>query len=508
MQAKHLARLALVPLILFSVSAVDLRVPLVEAAKRGDSGAVRALLQQGIDVNAPEVDGTTALHWAAYQEDLDTVSLLIRSGASVQARNRYGVTPLSLACIKGNAPIIERLLKSGADVNATFSGGETALMTAARTGKPDAVRVLITHGANVNARDGTHGQTALMWAAAEGNAAAIQALIAGGADIHARSFARNFKKQTTEYTGGPVDKGAPIEFSALLFAVRAGQVDAVRQLLAAGANVNDTATDGTSALVIAIINAHYELASVLLDHGADPNAALQGWTPLHQLMRTRAPNAGQLPQPVLTGNVSGLQLAAKLIAQGANVNARMTKGVMDGYRSRFHFIGATPFLLAAKGVDFEMMHLLAEKGADPLLTNEFNTTPLLAAAGVEMSEPGEDSGTNEDAIEAVKIALDVGCDVNAVNRNGDTALHGAARRGANPVVQLLIDRGAKLDARNKQGWSPLIVALGTFKGKSLFIADSKQPETAALLRQLMKERGLPVDDDGNSISSLAMPERR
>ena len=494
----------LVPLLaVLSTGAARPELPLIEAIKRADTKAVRALLQQRMDVNIAEEDGTTALHWAANREDLGTVNLLIDAGANVKATNRYGVTPLAVACTRGNAAIIERLLKAGTDPNASLPGGETALMTAARTGIADAMNVLLAYGADVNAREGTRGQTALMWAAAEGNAAAIRTLIEAGADIHARSSERNFRKQTASYTGGAVDQGAPIEFTALLFAVRAGEIEAARALLDAGANVNETVSDGTSALVVAISNAHYELATILLDKGAATNAAAQGWTALHQLARTRALNVGHLPPPVPTGTVSGLALAKSLIAHGANVNARVTKTVMDAYRGGFHFVGATPLLLAAKGVDFELMRVLLANGADPLLMNSIHTTPLLAAAGVEVSRPGEDSGTNEDALEAFKVALEAGGDVNAVNDEGDSPLHGAALRGANPIVQILVDRGAKLSVKNRRGWTPLSIASGTFKGKSIYIADTKQPQTEALLRQLMKDRGVPIgpdDDPANAAS--------
>jgi ankyrin repeat protein len=445
-------------------------------------------------VNARQADGTSALHWAAHRDNLEMVDLLLRAGAQVSAANRYGVMPLSLACTNGSAAVIERLLDAGADPNAALPGGETPLMTAARTGSVEAVRRLIARGADVNARESARGQTALMWAAAHGNAAVVPLLLEAGADLSARSH-------------GPVSKAEPgakglqfrdysrqgrlDDFTALLFAARAGHIDAVRALLAGGADPNEAAPDGSTVLVVAAVNAHWELAALLLDHGADPNASLQGWTPLHQVVRTRTLNIGQFPHPVPTGRLTSLDLARKLVEFGADVNARMTKELRDGYRGgRFNRLGATPMLLAAKGADFEMMRLLAAAGADPNLTNRTRTTVLMAAAGVGMFYVEEDSGTNEDALEAVKVALELGGDVTAVDDNGNTALHGGAWRGSNPIVQLLIDRGAKLDAKNKGGFTPLQVANGE---ETTNAGLQRRPETVALLRQLMTARGLPVD---------------
>ncbi len=480
----------IVPLVAVSFGAAGREVPLVDAVKAADTAAVRVLLARGVDANASEANGTTALHWAARLDRLDSMDLLISAGANVKAANRYGVTPLSLACANGNATIIERLLKAGADPNTALPGGETALMTTARKGSADAVKVLVAHGADINARESTRGQTALMWAAAQNNVAAIQALLAAGADIHARSAEPEFKSNWVVGNGAaPLPTEVRIEFTSLLFAVRAGHVEAVEALLAGGANVNDTAPNGTSALLLATINAHWELAGVLLDKGADPNAAATGWTALHQVARNRAPSIGYVPPPVQTGRLSSLDLVKKLIAHGANSNARMTKDMVDGYPNRLNRIGATPFLLAAKGLDIDLMRLLLANGADPLLTNDDKTTPLMAAAGVGIAYQGGDSGTHEDALKAVKwLLLELGSQLETPNRAGETALHGAARRGANVLVQFLVDRGARLDARTKRGLIPIDFADGR-KVESTLRA---QPQTVALLRQLMKDRGLPT----------------
>jgi ankyrin repeat protein len=476
------------------VGSAGREVPLNEAVKRADLAAVRVLAQQG-GINTSEVNGTTALHWAAELDNLEIVDVLIRAGADVKAANRYGTTPLALACTNGNAAIIERLLGAGADANAALPGGETALMTAARTGRVDALKVLLAHGADVNAHEATRGQTALMWAAAQNNIAAIRALIDAGADVHARSREPQFKASWWVGNGANQQIGdeVRIEFTPILFAARAGHIESVRALLEAGANVNDTAPNGTSALVLATLNSHWELAAFLLEKNADPNAAGQGWTALHQVARNRSPTLGEIPPPVQTGRLSSLDLVQKLIAHGANVNARVTKEMKDGYRNSLNRVGATPFLLAAKGIDVELMRALLSRGADPFLPTATNTTPLLVAAGVGLSAQGTDTGTNEDALDAVKFLLDLGADLQAANDRGETALHGAAHRGANALVQYLVDAGAKLDAKTKQGLTPLDYAAG--KSESV---PRIQAQTVTLIRKLMKDRSLSPDDDAGS----------
>lgn len=512
--------LLVVLMALASLGAAGRDTSILAAVRQGDPAAVRALIDRKVDVNAADVDSTTALHWAVYRDSLEIVDLLIGAGATAKTANRYGVTPISLAATNGNAAMIRRLLAAGADPNAASPGGETVLMSAARTGNVDALRVLLEVGADVNARENTRGQTALMWAAAQGNAKAITLLIEKGAAVDARSHGPTQPKvgrgsastyqDTPEPDGDRVAAAAiPREsqlnsatsrdyrrpgridaYTPLLFAVRAGHLDAVGALLDGGANVNDAAPDGTSALVIAAINAHWELGALLLDRGADPNAAAQGWTPLHQVIRTRTLNIGQFPYPVPTGRLTGLDLARKLIARGADVNARMTKELVDGYRNRLNRIGATPLLLAAKGSDVEMIRLLAANGADHRLPNVQNTTPLMAAAGVDMVYVNEDSGTNEDALEAVKVLLDLGGDVHVANARGETALHGAANRGSNPIVQLLADKGARLDVKNKRGFTPLQIA----NAEGATTTFQRRPETVELFRQLMIARGIPVDE--------------
>jgi len=476
----HLIRCSgvwIAPLVLStSLIAASLDIRLVEAVKNSDKAAIQILLPQHIDLSAADPDGSTALHWAVRRDDLETANLLIRAGADVKAANRYGVTPLSLACVNGNAAMIESLLKAGADPNSALPGGETALMTAARTGKVDAVKVLITHGADVKFAESRRGQTALMWAAAEGNTATVEELIEHGANIHAQTKSG---------------------LTPLLFAVREGRIDTVRALLKSGADVNETwkaprgtGVSGISAMVLAVANAHYELASMMLDAGADPNAAAQGWTALHQITWVRKPGKGDNdPAPEGSGNMSSLEMVRKLVAKGANVNARMTRTGNVG-RTTFNMMGATPFIMAARTADAPLMRLLAELGADPLLPNADNSTPILAAAGLGTYSPGEDPGTESEVLEAVKVALELGGDVNTVDKKGETVIHAAAYKEVPSVAQYLIDHGAKIEiwnTKNKTGWTPLRIADGVVRGGGTI---RSSPAVSATLRQVMSAAGV------------------
>jgi ankyrin repeat protein len=447
---------------------------LLDVVKAGDAAAARTLLARGGDPNSGDADGSTVLHFAVENDETELIQALLAAGARARVANRHGITPLHLAATNGNATIVQRLIAAGADVNGVTPGGETALMMAARTGDQETIKALLTHGAMVDAKEGWRGQTALMWAATENNAAAIRLLVEAGGDVKTKS------------TGG--------SFTAFLFAVRGGHIDAARALLDSGANVNERLSDGMSALVLALYNAHFELAAFLLDRGADPNAAEQGWTALHQVAWSRRPNRGfNMPGAVPTGRIDSLELVRKLVAKGANVNARMTKEPRDGNRNMLNRIGATPFVMAAKSADVPLMRVLLESGADPKIKTNDGTSALMAAAGVGVYGPGESPGTHEEALEAVKLAYEAGGgDVNDVNRDGETALLGAVYRGgAVPVIQFLSDKGAKLDVANKKQWTPLLAAEGVVYASS---GIRRYPEAAALIRKLMREKGLPIPE--------------
>ena len=478
-------------------AAVD--TPLIEAAKAADSEAVRALVSQQADVNATAGDGTTALHWAAYKGDVESARLLIDAGADIAAQNRYSVTPLVLACERGHASLVEALLDAGADPNTVLPEGETVLMTAARTGNVDILRLLVAAGADIDARESWRGQTALHWAAGDNHPEALHTLIEMGANVSERS-----------------DRG----WSPFLFAARAGNTEAVRALLEAGADVNDTIqpaegieesprarTAGTGALVLAIMNGHFSLARELVERGADPNAAAQGWTALHQLAYTRRPNSGKGMPPVeRVDGLDTLELGRFLLENGADPNQRQTQRFNNRERNNLNRVGATPYLLAAKHADPPFMRLLAEYGADSQMPTESNASPLMVAAGVGIFNIGESAGTNEEAFEAVKLAWELGDhNVNGADNNGYTALHGAALRGADAIVDFLVEHGADLLPETKEGWTPLRVADGVMYTGTVKRAD----HTAELLREHMRAQGVYDSvlhqKDVNSVA-VAIPE--
>ena len=533
--------LCLVTLSMASLHAADLR--LIDAVKNGDSKAVRSLLEHHADINATEADGFTALHWAAQRDNLEIADLLLNAGANVKAASRFNITPLSLACTNGDAALIDRFLKAGADPNATSEQGQTALMTAALTGKTDAVKLLLVRGAKVNTKEPWKGQTALMWAASEGNTDAAGMLIEFGAEVNAKS-----------------NSG----FTPFLFAVRNGHIDAAKVLLEHGANVNDVAPDGTSVLGMAVINAYYELAVVLLDHGADPNAPDPRGSVLHSLAWMRrpgsSPSAGAggppLGPPIPQGKVDSLELAKALLAHGANPNVRIAwreikynrdfgqvklpPDIPIG-RKYISYVGATPFYVAAQSGDPEYMRVLAAGGADPRLPTVQNITPLMAAAGIgywDGESPGPYAGCPEsERLEAVKVALDLGNDINAhadfgdypmegdgqylllnyplninnmppnalgdVRWSGATALHGAVISGQISIVKYLIDHGAKVDAKTRLGWTPLMLANG------VFVSNTKKefPQIAELLKKEMAARGLQPAEAASAKSSEVSPAR-
>jgi ankyrin repeat protein len=465
-------------------AATDGRI--AEAVKRTDRAAVRNLITNKADVNSPLKDGSTALQWAVHNDDLETASLLIGAGANVKTTNRYGVTALSLACVNGSRPIVDLLLKAGADPNGALPGGETVLMTCARTGQVSAVKALLASGAVVDAKETERGQTALIWAASEGHAEVVQVLLEKGADPRQR-----------------LGSG----FTPLLLAIREGQIAAVRVLLKAGANVNEVIEvpqtpgprpisvrggprPGTSGLHLAVGNAHFELAAFLLEAGADPNAMGPGYAPLHMISNVRKPGGGDNnPSPRGSGTVTSLQMVKKLGQHGADLDARMNKRVNFGLTS-LNTEGATAFLLAARTADAELMSLLASLGANPKISNADGATPLIVAAGLGTRSPGEDAGTESEVLEAVQLALELGNDINAVDKNGETAMHGAAYKNLPSVVEFLASKGANpslWNQKNKQGWTPLTIAEGYRFGNY-----KPSPVTIAAFHRVMTAAGLPI----------------
>jgi len=428
---------------------------LVYVVRIGDFKRARQMLAKDADFSVREPDGMTALHWAAVHQDSDLVERLLQAGAAPQKVNHYGVSPLSIACRNGDQRTVAHLLNSGADANQALPDGETPLMTAARTGTRGPVEALIAAGATVNDRDNA-GQTAIMWAAAEGHLEAVDALINADADYRR-----------------PLKSG----FTPLFFAAREGKTRVVLRLLAAGLDVNDVMNPekssrngpakGTSLLAMAIENGHFELASELLDTGADPNESRVGYAPLHALTWVRKPIRGDGdPPPIGSGGMTSIQLVRKLISAGAEVNHR--HGKKNSSKGRLNRTDATAFLLACETGDVPLMRVLLERGADPTLTNADNCTPLLAAAGVGILSNGDDTaGTEENAIQAVSLLLELGADIDAVDNHGNTAMHGAAFKSWTKLIAFLVTKGANVnrwDQKNRFGWTPLMIAQGKRPG--------------------------------------------
>lgn len=433
------------------VYGADSAVPLADAAQQQDLRSVRELLSGQIDIDQAQADGMTALHWSVYYDAAEMSQLLVGAGADVNVSTRYTVTPLSLACQNGNTAIVELLLEAGADPNTALPGGETVLMTASRTGRIGPVRALLARGASVDAKE-RNGQTSLMWAAAEGHVEVVAALIAAGAGLH---------------------DSLPSGFDAWFFAVREGRSEVVGFLLDAGADVNAALRprqpagrgprSGTSALLLAVENGHFQLAAKLLDAGADANDARCGFTALHALTWVRKPIRGDGdPPPRGSGAMNSLDLVRDLVAHGADLNSRY--GEFKGGVGRLNYTDATPFLLAAESGDVELLRLLLELGADPGLCNVDHCTPLLAATGVGVLSDGDESaGTEDEAIETVHLLLELGADINAVDDQGNSVMHGAAYTSWFKLIPLLAERGADQaiwNRKNRLGWTPLQIAQG------------------------------------------------
>lgn len=443
-------------LAVFLMASPATRPPVVDAAKSGDKDALRALIQKKADVNAADADGTTALHWASYRDDLESADLLIRSGAKVNAANDLGATPLWTASQNGSAAMVRRLLQAGANPNLALLAGETPVMVASRSGKPDVVELLIAKGANVNAR-GARGQTALMWAVAQKHPEAVKVLIARGADIHARSAVWSQVMAVPPH--GLLEYNRDIPHggdTALMFAARGGDLASAGILVAAGANVNDKDAWGVGALVLAAHSGFGELVEFLLAKGADPNSAEAGFTALHEAILRRDE-----------------KMAAALLDRGADPNAPLrtwtpTRRSSDDFNFEPALVGASPFWLAARFIEPNVMRLLVKHGADPLFIHRADyaregssTQRRREAATALMAATGMGGGTNawvqpdrsqREALtlEAVKLAVELGVDVNAANTDGRTALDAARALKFETVVKFLVEHGAKPGAIKKE----------------------------------------------------------
>ncbi len=508
-----------------------------DAVMHGDTAALRALLAKKADVNAPQADGATALHWAVYRDDLAAVELLLKAGANARAANGFGVTPLALAAENGNAAITQRLLEAGADANERVRNSDTVLMMAARTGNVATMKALLDRGAEVNATETARGTTALMWAVAQRHPEAAKLLIDRGADVKAAS-ANAWQARPVRYAKatdprpaqgrnqdlvvsevGPrnargTDGGG---LTPLAFAARANDLESVRLLLAAGADVNQVTHYGWSPLLIATQNRYYQLASFLLDHGADPNVTNKGgWSPLYIAVDNRNIEGGDYP--VRKPDMDTLEFITKLVDKGADVNWRVQESTW--FRTVFtsqwvHEDGATAFWRASQSSDLAVMKLLLAHGADPNIATNIGVTPLQVAAGIGWVEGITYEWSKDANVEAVKLLLTLGNDPNAQAQTGRTALHGAAHKGATRVIQVLVDAGAQLDLRdygqtgNDAGgrlafhkYLPVDYADGLIRiGTQSALV---QPEAGTLLRKLMTERGMPTPPAGRTIESVCL----
>jgi ankyrin repeat protein len=481
---------------------------LADAVMRGDTTQVQALLKDKVDVNAAQPDGMTALHWAVRGDDLETARLLLRSGARVDPPTRYGVTPIYLASANGSAPMLDILLQAGANANSVNSGGETALMTTARTGKVNAVKTLLDRGAVIDAREKVRGQTALMWAVIENHIAVAQLLISRGANVNAQTDvnvpdgmeASIERADGTRAMSANIGAAGPGVYRAraipspsgamtpLLFASREGHLEMARQLVDSKADVNRRSANGTPPLTVAIINNHIQLARYLLQAGADPNIAddYHKRPPLFAAIEMRNLNFPPETPPPPPGAGDPLELVRELLNKGADPNFQSNttpvRGFMQLTGSWVNFDGQTPLIRAALAGDVAVMRLLLEHGADPKIKTYQGSTVLMAAAGVNWVIGETFSRSDDEYLEAAKLCLELGLDVNAVNEQGFRAIHGAANRGFDKMVQLLADNGAMLDVKDSQNRTPMTFAEGVFLALQ---PPSRKPTTIALLEKLI-----------------------
>lgn len=428
-----------------------------DAAMRGDETAVHVLLEKKADVNAPQIDGTTALHWAVRANDLHLVDILLKAGAHVSAANESGATPMQLAAINGNAAILQRLIQAGADPNAPLSQtGDTALMLAARTGKVDAVRMLLDHGANVNAIETWGGTTALMWAVSERHPEVAKLLVDHRADVNAKSYfvpaasGRGFEgaAPVAPNPTQKVEEFASGWMTPLMFAAREDSLESARILMQAGADVNAVGADGKDALGLALFNGSYGVASLLIDNHANVNHAdVQRFTPLFWAVdRRNMETAPNFPWMVTTDPLPVIQ---KLLDAGANPNAVVNSTPRARMREGSpRIVFATALMRAAFAGDIELVKLLLAHGADPHIQSKDRETTLMAACGLAFINGYHRQKSPAERLEVVKLMVDLGEDVNHADSYGITPLMAAANLGDINIVRYLIDKGADLGAHD------------------------------------------------------------
>ncbi|HET9270260.1 MAG TPA: ankyrin repeat domain-containing protein [Vicinamibacterales bacterium] len=616
-------------LVLVTVFTVALRgagSDVADAVMKRDHAALQALLKKKADVNAPQRDGATALHWAVYNDDVEAADLLLRAGAKPNVVNRTGMSPLAMASLYGSAPLIDRLLKGGADAKSAGPNGETMLMYAARNGRPQAVKLLVEAGADVNAKEKLRGTTALMWAVEQRHSEAVGVLLAAGADyaaksagaglprnylaprvntraveeaqrrrVRAQQAGRTYEQQLEfEYENGmdlgasrnaftpnrargaqppaapaggargaaaapaapatppaaaapPATAAAPAAgrgaaapadddnddsevivaglvgsggggLTALTFAAREGDLESARKLLDAGADINQATEYGWTPLLTAVNNRNYKLALLLVERGADVNRANKGgWTPLYLAVDNRNIEGGDYPVP--KPDIDHLDLIKGLLAKGANPNAKVKDNTLTRtiFTMQWFFEdGATPFIRASQSSDVALMKVLLEHGADAKAVTANGDSALTAAAGIGWVDGVTYERSPAENVEAVRLLLDLGVDPNHANNEGRTALMGAALKGRTDVIRLLVERGARLDARDR-GSRDTHIPGATIAGVTFQAVDYaeglvrvgvqsavERPEASALIRKLMQERGLPVPAAGRTLNSICV----
>jgi uncharacterized protein len=544
-----------------------------------DNGQLGHLLAAKADVNAAQPDGSTALHWAAYHADAHTAAILLKAHADPNLRTTTGMTPLILACQSGSEDLVHLLLKAGADPNAVLGHGETPLMMAARTGSVPVMKLLLEKGVAVDAKEQLRGTTALMWAAANSNTDAVRLLVKSGADINAHSgttapgrrpyLAETGRSRIQEFIDGRGQGGTVVQVDApdakvsndpnaraeaekrlaeerevakrtisvfptpeagqksgkqwggltpLQFAVREGSLETAKALIDAGADVNGRSEFGWTALLVATHNRYYKIGVYLLDHGADPNLANEGgWTPLYIATDNRNIEGGDYP--TRKPDMDHLEYIKRLLAAKANPNLRMRSSTETRTVFTHQWLmeeGATPFLRAAQSGDIVLLKLLLEHGADPSITTDSKVTPLMVACGIGWVQGVTYEWSPQQTLDTVKLLLDLGANVNAQDLlDGRTALMGAAHKGRNDVVELLVQRGADLSLRDI-GSRDSIHALAGVRWQAIDYADGlvrvgvqsaiAHPDTSALLRKMMKERRMPVPDEGRTLASICVTD--